>query len=139
MATETTRKQYLTRGKSAAATANSIPEEGESIDNTPLCMSILTPLESQATPLCNSVPTPRTPSTPQGLLGEVFSRRRSTPTSNGGNLPTLHVSPTSTQPTSTSPSVDLLDNINTQTLNELLHADCSISQETVHTRLATKT
>ena len=49
------------------------------------------------------------------------------------------MSPTSTQSTSTSPSVDLLDNINTQTLNELLHADCSISQETAHTHSPTPT
>ena len=150
MVTQGTRKQYLTRGKTNATAEI----QDELFDNTLLCLTALNPNMMEATPICSTMPTPRTPSTPPGLLGEVFSRRRSTPTPTHGALTppvrrtsTLSVlespaisscskseqcNPATTAPSTlvtgghapvTATSVDILDNISTQTLNNLLHGE----------------
>ena len=116
-------KEYNTRGK--ANLAETGQEEMATMDNTPLCMSVLTPTMDD-TPVCSTLPTPRTPSTPPGLLGEVFNRRRSTPTAKQGEPTTPD---THTLAQSPSNSIDLLDNMNTQTLNDLL--DGTLSQQSI--------
>ena len=124
------------------ASAESTIEE-ESIDSSPLSLSTVS-----ATPMCSTVSTPRIPTTP-GLLGEVLSRRRSTPTTNrGARTPSTTLTqppavttnsiavpddatfdttsqggltpPKNTPVPLASPSIDILDDINTQTLNDLL-------------------
>ena len=116
-------KEYNTRGK--ANLAETGQEEMATMDNTPLCMSVLTPTMDD-TPVCSTLPTPRTPSTPPGLLGEVFNRRRSTPTAKQGEPTTPG---THTLALSPSNSIDLLDNVHTQTLNDLL--DVTLSQQSI--------
>ena len=115
-------KEYNTRGK--ANLVETGQEELATMDSTPLCMSVLTPTMDD-TPVCSTLPTPRTPSTPPGLLGEVF-RRRSTPTAKQGEPTTPD---THTLALSTSNSIDLLDNVHTQTLNDLL--DVTLSQQSL--------
>ena len=121
-------KKYITRGKSASSIGTQEEKGTESIPA--LCLPVPTP-QIEDTPGCPSVPTPCTPSK-TGLLGEVFNRRRSTPTSHGRNLSQSTPAPTNLSPSP--PTIDLLDNINTQTLNKLLeNPDLTFSQDTQKT------
>ena len=163
MVADGTRKQYQTRGKTNAMVETTLEEE--SFDDSPLCLTASTPV-IEATPVCSTFPTPRTPATPPGLLGEVFNRRRSTPTTNcnltsaltsNKSLVKSPVSSTDSVPSSTdsvpsqeqqspprvdaiinhakvspspspghiptSSSMDILDDISTQTLNDMLVCD----------------
>ena len=92
-----------------------------------LCLSVPTPQSIEGTPGCPSVSNPCTPSRTPGLLGEVFNRRRSTPISHGRNLSQSASSTTNNSPST--PTIDLLNNINTQTLNNLLEIPLTMTSQ----------